>query len=625
MDFTVADIIIGALLAVVVGVMPIVVRFTDRPLPPELVAMFRWRFPGGLYPDFFTYWKGWFIGAPAVFIGFYFISDTITRGNTPDFKGFFTKMPVIFSLSYIVFMIISTLASQYSYTSLWGTFERSEGMLIWLAYFTVFFAAALFVRGKQHALFLMYALAFSSIIMGAVGVSQLIGRDLLYTSFVTMLMTHGTRLEGVGIEIGFDISFGTLYNPNTFGKYTAMISPVLLLGALTYDGKKHINIIFLIAGALMLVGVFASSSLGGLIGIITAVGVLVVTYLARLIYTKKQNSAQNNFKKPALISLGLVGVMVVSLIFIPPLNNRITNLLNRLGEAAQAETTALDYYFFSGDSMFAYRGDERLMSLTVHGMPTLGWLSVYDGSGGIVEPSSREEAPLAEGQNPEDFRPMRYIFDVPGYRVVVIERYPHEFLFHNPSPAPFFLAFQDGNIFGTSPGGELVDMSIETPAWGFSGRETWGSNRGYIWSRSFPLMPSRVLLGSGPDTFINVFPQNEFTAKQRYFHNPYIVIDKAHNLFIQTWITTGGISTIALFALFAHFLFTTFISLIKSKDEPVFLFGLRFGLLAGISAFVMSSMATDSTIGSTGVFFVLLGIGYGLNYLLPKKEQPATQ
>jgi O-antigen ligase len=105
---------------------------------------------------------------------------------------------------------------------------------------------------------------------------------------------------------------------------------------------------------------------------------------------------------------------------------------------------------------------------------------------------------------------------------------------------------------------------------------------------------------------------------QLSFNNPYQVVDKAHNLFLQTWVTTGGISAILLFALFFHYLLTTFWGVVASKGEGAFTYGLRLGLLAGISGFVMSSMATDSTIGSTGVFFVLLGMGYGVNYFLKR-------
>jgi len=178
----------------------------------------------------------------------------------------------------------------------------------------------------------------------------------------------------------------------------------------------------------------------------------------------------------------------------------------------------------------------------------------------------------------------------------------------------YVFTLEEGRIYGLWVNNmHLIDLREPVPAWGFYGRETWGSSRGYIWSRSFPLMPRRAIIGSGPDTFVNVFPVYDLVGTQRFFGNPYQIVDKAHNIFIQTWISTGGISALALFGLFGHYLFTTFISLVKSKKEPLFSYGLRLGLLAGVSAFVMSSMATDSTIGSTGVFFVLLGMGYGLN------------
>jgi len=165
---------------------------------------------------------------------------------------------------------------------------------------------------------------------------------------------------------------------------------------------------------------------------------------------------------------------------------------------------------------------------------------------------------------------------------------------------------------------EPAESSADVPAWGFSGREDWGTQRGYIWSRSFPLFPAHVFIGSGPDTFASIFPQHDRTGKERFFNNPNIVMDLTQNLFIRTWITTGGLSALALFALFVHYLMSTFWSLVKIESEPAFYYRLRLGLFAGIIAFCISSMSTDSTVGSTGVFFVLLGMGYGLNIFTGK-------
>jgi len=626
-EYTFADKLVCIMLMIVVGIMPLIVRFEFTRVPPELIpplqdqdALVR----AGLHADVFTYWKSWFLFVPAIAIALYTISDLATRGKRFDFLTLIKKPQIILLLVYLFFMIISALVSSYSRTSWFGTIDRGEGVFTWLAYFTVFIAAMLFVREPKFAKPVIYAFAFSSIIMGAIGVSQFLGYDFFDTAFASWIVTVGTLSDGVGSV--FTMAHGTLFNPNTFGKYTAMASPVLLLAALTYDGKKYVNMFLLLAGGLMLLGVFGSSSLGGLVGIVTAAGVLGITWLCRSIYQavnksggKSPDSAKQDdgLRKNTALWLtaaggGVIVSAAIAVLFVTPLNDRVNFLFNRLGDAMRAETTMTNNYIFEGNTLTVYRGEAQLLSLGVN-----------EDSGFTMHDSAGNPVP-AEPRTLEDAQANIFNFAVPGYRTIRIEGNPSLFLYHHRTPAPFALTLQDGKIYGTRPFfWNMIDFEEKIPAVGFYGRETWGSNRGYIWSRTLPLLPRRTVIGSGPDTFTNVFPQHEIVAKQRFFQNPYILVDKAHNLFLQTWITTGGISAIVLFSLFGYYLFTTFMSLVKSKNEQLFSFGLRLGLLTGISAFVMSSMATDSTIGSTGVFFVLLGVGYGMNAFTKKPQ--ATQ
>ena len=599
-----ADRLIGALLIIVVAIMPLIVRMVERSIPPELVNMM------GETPhvDVFSYWKGIFISVPAVLMVLYVVSDFVTSGHIRFSKEMLKKIlkmvPVILSLVYLFFVIISTLFSPYSFTAWHGTTDREEGLLMWLTYFVVFFAAMFYVRELKYAKVIMYGLIFSSIIMGLIGISQLVGHDFFDTLFAARLVM-GRDMFNMALlhnpyeppmQTRFDIAHGTLFNPNTFGKYTAMVSPILLLAGFTYEGKRWIKGLFLFAGAVMLISVFASGSLGGLIGIVTASAALVITYGASRGFFVKQ------------IILGFCGVVValaLAIAFVSPLNYRVTTLYRRLGEAMRAETYTGYNYFFEGNTLRVTRGGELMYSVRVTSFGGDGWLSVFNSAG--------QEVPLSE--RVVHANSSNYIFYVPGYGTLRFDLWPEYFMMHGFSGFEhFFAVYENGTIYGMQLNGNLIDLSEPVPAWGFYGRETWGSSRGFIWSRSFPLMPSRTIIGSGTDTFVNVFPNHDLVGLQRSFHTPHMRVDKAHNLFIQTWIGTGGISAIALFALFGHYLFTTFFSLVKSKGEAVFSFGLRLGLLAGISGFVMSSMATDSTIGSTGVFFVLLGVGYGLNY-----------
>jgi len=602
--------IIGAMLMVVVGFMPLIVQIVERPFPPELAYLMGRE----TYLDMFAYWKGILVLVPAVVIVFVVVSDWLTSGKLPKFKELVQEPPVFISLAYLAAILVSTLVSPYVWTSWFGTYARSEGMFMWLAYFVVFFAAIYFSRRLENTRFILYGLAFSSVIMGAIGVSQLVERDFFNTNLASWLVTAGRS----SVSPAFEIAHGTLFNPNTFGKYTAMVAPLLLLTALTYNGKRFVNLFFLAGGVLMLVSVFASASLGGLVGISTAVIVLIVTFLCR---------PGIPWKRLAIAGGPVVAVLVLAVLFFPPLNERVTFLFNRLGVAMRAEPVDSRSYLFDENTMAVLDANgETLVSIEVQGMGA-NWLLVRDRTGTAIAPTTRVVPPA---ERPIDgvlnVQATVYTFDIPGYRRLTIDKFPDMFFYNHQTTVPFYLTYHDGRIYGISPAGIPIDLHETNPAWGFAGRESWGSNRGYIWSRSFPLMFTMrgLTVGYGPDTFINTFPTYDIAARQQLFGSPYMIVDKAHNIVLQTWISTGMVSAIALLALFGHYFFSTFITLIKEKrgntsekkssGEVTFSYGLRLGLLCAVSAYVMSSMATDTTIGSTGVFFVLLGMVYGANY-----------
>lgn len=608
-----ADKLYSAMLAIVVGIMPLVIRIVARNIPRDIRNLTAGPMPDYIYADFFVSGKLWVLATAVIVMVFYCVGDWLTGGKLPQFKLYLKRVPIILSLVYLAFVFISTLRPGYAFTSWFGTMERQEGMIMWLLYFVVFAAAMFYVREIKYTKPILLGLTFSSVIMGVIGFSQLIGRNFLGTNFAVSLMSLGIAIEDFTLR--FEIAHGTLYNPNTFGKYTAMVAPVLLLCSFVYEGKLYTKIAMFLGGALMLVGVFASGSLGGLIGIATATGVLVVTYVC---YFIKSRENKRGTAKAAGIFAGVAVLIAASLMFAAPLNYRFTTLLNRLQEAAAAETTTHERFAFDGDSMYAYREGERLLSATVNSFDDdMGnWITVRDGAGLEIAPSNI----TTTGQG----FPF-YEFPIPGFAVLNVTRFPEFFSIGTAGQTNnFFLYFDNGTLYGRDRRGfSRIDLSEPVPAWGFEGRETWGSGRGYIWSRSFPLMPGTAIIGSGPDTFVNVFPNHDMVGLHLTFNCPYQIVDKAHNIFIQTWITTGGLSAIALFGLFFFYMATTFWGLVTSKDEPHYSFALRLGLLAGISGFVMAGMATDSTIGSTGVFFVLLGMGYGLNWFLKNKSQAA--
>ena len=603
-NLTFYDYVVGIMFVIIVGIMPLVVRYALRPMPPELVPVMEANF----YHDLFSHWKGVFLAVPTGIIVLYTISDVVTGKDLPDFRKIFKRPQVYLSMVFLLLVIVSAIFSDFWHTSWWGTFERGEGAFMWLVYFAAFIAAMFYVRNIKHAWFILGGLIFSSIIMGAIGIGQMVGRDFFATDLAQTLILLGTGIADYVEEIRpvFDIANSTLYNPNTFGKYSAMLGPFLIIYAITYRGKPILNALLFAGGILMLGSVFASGSLGGAVGIMAVAVVLVVTLVVRLYVNRKEIKFDSRISIAAAVLLLAVLTMAAT---VPPLREGLNRNFARFAEMISGYGHgAIFDYAVEGNEFFVFRGGDTVMHMVVDSFEERDWLRVYDLAGNAVDIYERTFG--RDG----DASYTRYVYNVPGYRRIAINRHSDFFSVDVGGAAPLFFTLWGSRIFGISPGMVLVDFDEEIPAWGFYGNERWGSNRGYIWSRSIPLMPRQTLIGTGPDTFMSIFPQHDVLGKLRFYNNPHIMVDKAHNLFIQTWITTGGISAIVLFALFGHFAFTTFMDLVKAKKMPASLYGLRLGVLCAVSAFVVSAMATDSTIGSTGVFFVILGLGYGLNH-----------
>lgn len=108
---------------------------------------------------------------------------------------------------------------------------------------------------------------------------------------------------------------------------------------------------------------------------------------------------------------------------------------------------------------------------------------------------------------------------------------------------------KDGTYYYVNEFGKY-DQIPEIEAADFGGYEYLGSGRLYIWSRSLPLVKKYFLLGSGPDTFIEAYPQNDYVGKANYSHLVTMYIEKAHNGYLMCLVQTGFFAFAALIVFF---------------------------------------------------------------------------
>ena len=154
---------------------------------------------------------------------------------------------------------------------------------------------------------------------------------------------------------------------------------------------------------------------------------------------------------------------------------------------------------------------------------------------------------------------------------------------------------------------------------GFAGMEHMASGRLYIWSRSLPLLKTYWLTGSGPDTFYQIFPQNDYVGKAIFTPSALTVVEKPHSMYLQIALQNGLPSLFCLLLFFGQYIRGFFnnvsdrISTIDfSCNSPQqSIYSTTIFLL--VVAFLCGSIFNDSTIGVSPLFYMMLGFGIRLN------------
>jgi hypothetical protein len=129
-----------------------------------------------------------------------------------------------------------------------------------------------------------------------------------------------------------------------------------------------------------------------------------------------------------------------------------------------------------------------------------------------------------------------------------------------------------------------------------------GSSRMFIYQKSLPLLLKRPLLGSGPDTFARVFPQElfiEYSGKNK-------LVDKAHCEYLQLAITVG------LPALFCYLWFL--VSLIKKNLSNLhYRNKYQLALFMAFLGYTIQAAFNISVVAVAPIFWAIMGMNLAVN------------
>jgi len=605
-----ADKLTGITLFLMIAIIPLIVRYVQVPIGPDQVNVIT---AARISDDMFSYYKAMFIliGSGILLIGLlmYVFSDHLD--SLINWRKLVTHPFSVAVIVFVVVIIASSINSEFSNTVIHGIAERYEGVFILLGYMVIFTAAVLFTRSAFQCRFLLYGLLFSCFIISLIGAFQFFGRDFFTTEFGNQLVL------GAGTELRliprFTTSYSTLFNPNSVGAYCALMLPITALGAIYYKDGLKTRLLFLICFILTLFTAIGCASSGGLVGIASSVIVLIVVFSVLFMKNEElRNILKTDKKLRKKIYMVLLPLFAVALALVAvpnPLRARVFPMVEKL------------FIWEETDNPHFFR-DLKFEGNTVE---------VVTANGNLLLTKTSDDVEVALNGAPME--PTEVINDdeIGGVYRFVIPYFGEFFvLIEMPGVIPFIMheieflfAYDENNIITPlTLLWEPIDLNEPINTFGFEGRELMGSGRGYIWSRSIPLLWERPLLGSGPDTYALVFPQHDIIGKLQFLGNPSIIVDKPHNLLLQTGINTGIISLLAMIFIFGWYMITTFISVLKgqSAQEKDWMFGLRIGFLAGICGFIVASLNTDSTVSISPVFWLVLGMGVALQRRLVPRE-----
>lgn len=549
--------------------------------------------------DFFSYYKAMWILALAGITIIVFAIKLFTKSIQVHKTKLYIPMAI-----YSVLVILSTIFSDFSQIPLWGFIERYEGMLVIVSYMAILFLTVNLVNNKSSIKMILIALICSALVIGIIGILQYLGHDFYKSVTGKKLMLpaqYQKMVSKLNFQFGDKIIYSSLYHYNYVGSYMAMLFPLTFTMFLLIKNKFN-KILMAAVTILMFLNLILCHSRAGIIG--AAVSMLVLVIMMRKFFIK-------NWK----VTIGALLVGVVALVGFNvyskgALASRIGSLFSDAQDLASSKGTtseALKDITIQNDTANIIFSNETLKIKSVSDN-----IVFQDGSGRELNASENK----TNGQvtfldnNYKDYKIIKK-----DDSTTTEKKYSLQV---QKSNLKINLLVNNGKLNFVNYKGEVVDLK-PVEKWGFEGKEKVGSARGYIWSRSIPLLKGAMILGYGPDTFAAVFPQDDYIGKLIAYDTDNMTVDKAHNLYLENAINIGVIGSIAFLAMFVMY-FISCIKLYIKREFNEFYSIVGLAIFTAVLGYLGAGFFNDSVVSVAPVFWILFGIGICVNYKLKNNE-----
>lgn len=479
---------------------------------------------------------------------------------------------------YIILVVLSTCFSIMPSLSTSGMPDLQEPLFVLLGYTIICFYSYWFFtqtnRYKQVFFFLYIGIALAGIFCFL----QFIGIDPIRLAFPTATLTFQNSYI-----------YGTFYNSNYAGGYAAMMLPVTIFlfcyGLLEAKHRFLHIIISIILSLLLLLTLIGSNSAGGMIGISVALLLGVLLTLFKHFHLSFKHT---------LITLACIFVFTII--------GSITSLsIMNINHTADEKSLEAIY---TNDTNLEFHYNNHILFITAQTDESDFYLNCTDENNKKIDTYISDEAFYFSDARFTDVHITPLMFsDLNNLVGFTISLKDSGWNFTNAT---------DGTYYFITPNGSLVKLTSDTsaPYALCNNIPELFSERGYIWSRTLPLMENTLFLGSGPDTFGLKFPNDDYVnAYRNNYYN--ILVIKPHNFFLQMIVQTGFLSFLA-FTVFYIWYFVSSLRFIfaGTRYTPASLLCLF--LLLGTISYLVTGIVNDSCIAVTPFFWFMLGAGFSI-------------
>jgi len=522
-----------------------------------------------------------------------------------------TKIIIIISAVFLLFSIMSTVLSTYRDIALWGAPDRREGFVLHLCYILMFLYTYLIFKDNEDFGYIKYPLIFLSGVMFLIGFTQIIGKDILSTSFINSIVIPAEYKGSLTPENTGGMVYLTLMHSNYVGSYASLIIPFFAVLAISNHENKIMRIVYVVIVALTGIILVKANSQAGLVGVGFGILILFVIYFKKIFKSKK-----------LLIGVLLFAVASASIANIVSKGLLLDNTLDIFVDAKSIFAKGSNYVYDPtyGLPVYDVKADGKSAIIeTSHGQIKVNYID-----GLKLEFTDALGKPIKAIYNAKE---MNYRFPAPFENFMLLESSESTSDF-----SQIAVYYDDFTYYilqyTKDDGAYLIDSqgyryeNVVAPHIGFEGSEKVGSMRGYIWSRTLPLIKEKPLFGYGPDNFLMAFPQYDIAAKTYAYDTPFMIVDKPHNIYLLYAVNSGIIALGAMLVLWGMYMIKSFKMYALKKEYTK---GEYYGAACTVSiiGYLAAGFFNDSVPGVAPLFWILLGAGYALNYINKNEKSSA--